>query len=262
MIQPAVSHPFRRYVAIGDSFSEGLGDPLPGDKVRGWADFVAQGLAASTGDGFRYANLAIRGRKLGPILEEQLEAALALDPDLVSLNGGGNDIMRPHIEMADIVGQLAAAADRIAASGAHVLLLSGANPSQHLPLGRVMQRRGTEMSDAVKRLFPRPGAIYVDNFADESFHDVRFWSADKLHLNARGHARIASNVLTALEVPVPGEWEITADGSARAPRQPAVFYYRDHVLPWVGRRLTGRSSGDGRAPKLAELTVVLGESRS
>jgi hypothetical protein len=141
-----------------------------------------------------------------------------------------------------------------------VLLLSGANPSRHLPLGRVMQRRGTEMSDAVARLFPRPGAIYVDNFADDSFHDVRFWSSDKLHLNARGHARVASNVLTALNVPVPGEWEISAEGAARAPRQSSVFYYRNHVLPWVGRRLTGRSSGDGRAPKLAELTIVLDES--
>jgi len=256
MFPPPASHPFRRYVAIGDSFSEGVGDNMPGDRLRGWADFVAQGLAASTEEEFRYANLAIRGRKLGPILAEQLDEALALGPDIVSLNGGGNDIMRPHIEMAEIVDQLAAAADRIAASGAHVLLLSGANPSRHLPLGRVMQRRGTEMSDAVKRLFPRPGAIYVDNFADESFHDVRFWSPDKLHLNARGHARIASNVLNALDVPVPGEWEVAAEPDARAPRQPAVFYYRDHVLPWVGRRLTGRSSGDGRAPKLAELTLV------
>jgi lysophospholipase L1-like esterase len=256
MFQPAVSHPFRRYVAIGDSFSEGVGDNLPGDQVRGWADFVAQGLAAATTEEFRYANLAIRGRKLGPILAEQLDQALALGPDIVSLNGGGNDIMRPHIEMADIVDQLATAADRIAASGAHVLLLSGANPSRHLPLGRVMQRRGTEMSDAVKRFFPRPGAIYVDNFADDAFHDVRFWSPDKLHLNARGHARIASNVLTALGVPVPGDWEVTPELGAQVPRQPAVFYYRDHVLPWVGRRLTGRSSGDGRTPKLAELTLV------
>lgn len=256
MIQPAVSHPFRRYVAIGDSFSEGLGDPLPGDSTRGWADFVAQGLAAASTEEFRYANLAIRGRKLGPILAEQLDAALALGPDLVSLNGGGNDIMRPHIEMADIVGQLGAAAEKIVASGAHVLLLSGANPSKHLPLGRVMQRRGTEMSDAVKQLFPRPAATYVDNFSDESFHDARFWSQDKLHLNALGHARVASNVLRALGVPVPVEWQIAADGTTVSARQPAVLYYRDHVLPWVGRRLTGRSSGDGRQPKLAELTLV------
>src|SRR5699024_10131268 len=82
------------YVAIGDSFTEGVGDELPDGSVRGWADRVASGLAAQADGDFAYANLAVRGRKLGPIVREQLDEAIAMRPDLLSINGGGNDLMR------------------------------------------------------------------------------------------------------------------------------------------------------------------------
>ena len=88
---------FHSYAAIGDSFTEGVGDELPDGTVRGWADFVALGLAAAAREPVRYANLAIRGRKLGPIVDEQLEAAIALRPEVISFNGGGNDMLRPRM---------------------------------------------------------------------------------------------------------------------------------------------------------------------
>src|SRR5690554_5488949 len=89
-------HPWTRYVALGDSFTEGIGDPEPGSPGghRGWADRVAEVLSAKTDD-FAYANLAVRGRLLQQILDEQVEPALALRPDLVSISAGGNDIIRP-----------------------------------------------------------------------------------------------------------------------------------------------------------------------
>ncbi|PJJ55575.1 SGNH/GDSL hydrolase family protein [Compostimonas suwonensis] len=249
---------FQRYVAIGDSFSEGVGDERPDGGVRGWADFVALGLAAASDAPVGYANLAIRGRKLGPILEEQLDAALALGPDLVSLNGGGNDIMRPRVSIASVADRLDGAVDRVVASGSHMLLLSGANPSDHIPLGGLLSRRGNELADAVRARFPREGVTYVDNWADAGLRDIRYWSPDKLHLNALGHARVASNVLTAFGVPVPPEWgvdEVAAAAPGERSRNTAA-YYREHVLPWIGRRLTGRSSGDGRSAKIPTLRPV------
>ncbi|MFP3465467.1 SGNH/GDSL hydrolase family protein [Leifsonia sp. SIMBA_070] len=250
--------PFASYVAIGDSFTEGVGDELADGRVRGWADFVALGMAAASEEPFRYANLAIRGRKLGPIVDEQVEPAIALRPDLVSLNGGGNDIMRPRVSIEGVARTLMDAADRVVASGSHMLLLSGANPSAHLPLGGLIRRRGEELAEAVRAMLPREGITFVDNWADQNLEDIRYWSADRLHLGPLGHARVASNVLTAFGIPVPTEWgveEVAAAPPGERTRRTAE-YYRRYVLPWIGRRLTGRSSGDGRAAKIAELTVV------
>lgn len=249
---------FTSYIAIGDSFTEGVGDDLPDGRVRGWADFVALGLAAASPEPVRYANLAIRGRKLGPIVAEQVEPAIAQRPQLVSLNGGGNDIMRPRVAIRDVARILVDAADRVTAAGSHMLLLSGANPTAHLPLGGLVRKRGDELAREVRAMLPRDGITFVDNWADEGLEDIRYWSADRLHLNALGHARVASNVLTAFGVPVPPEWgvaEVAAAPPGERTRRTAE-YYRRFVLPWIGRRLTGRSSGDGRAAKIAELTVV------
>ena len=100
------------YVAIGDSFTEGVGDDLPDGSVRGWADLVALGLAAASTKPVSYANLAIRGRLLAPIVSGQLDTALALAPALMSINGGGNDILQPRVSIRAIADQREAAVDR------------------------------------------------------------------------------------------------------------------------------------------------------
>lgn len=254
---------YRSYVAIGDSFTEGVGDELPDGRVRGWADLVAVGLAAAAGEPVLYANLAIRGRKLAPIVGEQLDAALALRPQLLSINGGGNDIMRPRVAIDDVAGQTATAVRKAVGAGIHVLLLSGANPSDNLPGGGMVQRRGDELARRVREFvgeFMAPGGAvtFVDNFADAGLRDLRYWSIDRLHLGPFGHARVASNVLRAIDVPVPAEWgvEEVASQQATGRSRPSLTYYRQYVLPWVGRRLTGRSSGDGRSAKFPELTPI------
>src|SRR6478735_12092724 len=101
-VAPVPTTAFTSYIAIGDIFTEGVGDDLPDGRVRGWADFVALGMAAASDEPFRYANLAVRGRKLGPIVTEQVDPAIAQHPDLVSLNGGGNDILRPRVSIESV----------------------------------------------------------------------------------------------------------------------------------------------------------------
>lgn len=255
---------FYSYVAIGDSFTEGVGDELPDGRARGWADFVALGLATAaaadqTDDrAVTYANLAIRGRKLAPLIDEQLEPAIALGPELMSINGGGNDIMRPRVAITTIARQLDDAVTKALDAGIHVLLLSGANPSANVPLGSLIRKRGEQLAAAVRAHYPRPGVTFVDNWADQTLEDVRYWSADKLHLGPLGHVRVASNVLTALDVPVPAEWGVAeiADEPAGARARNSAAYYRRYVLPWIGRRLTRRSSGDGRTAKIPTLQPV------
>lgn len=243
---------YTSYVAVGDSFTEGVGDERPDGSVRGWADLVALGLALSSPEPVGYANLAIRGRLLAPIVAGQVDAALALSPQLMSINGGGNDIMRPRVSIASITDQLDAAVDRAAAAGIHVVLASGANPTRHIPMGRAIEVRGDRFADEIRARLPKAGVTFVDNWADEELGDIRFWSRDKLHLNSRGHERVAGNVLVALGVAVP---DAAADHPT-VPRQRTADYWREYVLPWIGRRVTGRSSGDNRAPKIATLQPV------
>lgn len=249
------------YAAIGDSFSEGMGDELPDGSPRGWADLVALGLAAAHasagGTGFGYANFAIRGRLLGPILAEQLPPAIALGPELLTINGGGNDIMRPRVSVASTADRLVAAAGEATAAGIRVAIVSGGDPTRHIPLGPFIKARGDELADAVRERLAGTGIAYIDNWADAALTDLRYWSVDRLHLNALGHARVAANVLAGLGVEVPEAAHAPRDGGVDDIARPRTAeYWRQYVLPWIGRRLTGRSSGDGRVAKRPTLLPV------
>lgn len=237
-----------RYVAIGDSFTEGVGDDLPDGRVRGWADLVAQGWADATGDGVDYANLAIRGKLVWPIVDEQLEQALALEPTHLSFNGGGNDMLRPRTNIAKVTTAFERVLKRCDDEGVQLIVLSGANPSPQLPLSRVIQRRGDQLSAAVGEVLKdRPDVIRAFNWPDRELSTPPYWSEDRLHMNLRGHHRVAARVLTALGFEPPADWWSLPELPAAAMR--SAPYYREHVGPWVRRRLTGTSSGDGREPK-------------
>jgi len=246
-----------RYVAIGDSFTEGLGATLPDGSERGWADLVAAGLADGEGQPIEYANLAVRGRLLEPIVTDQLDAALALSPPptLLSLNGGGNDMMRPGSDMAPLVELTERAIQRCIEAGVRVVLLSGADPSDRLPFGGVMRRRGEVLTAGVAVFAEHYDIVFVDVFHDAEIRRPGYWSADRLHLNAAGHRRVAGLVLAALGHPA--ESEIVDLGPAEKRRIGAeARYYREHVLPWLHRRLRGRSSGDSRTARYADWVPV------
>lgn len=238
-----------RFVAIGDSFTEGVGDELPDGTVRGWADLAAQGWADSCGEPIEYANLAIRGKLIWPIVAEQLEPALALTPTHLTFNGGGNDMLRPRTSIAHIADAFGQVLRRCDEEGVQLVLLSGANPSGQLPLSRVIQRRGDLMSEAVvARIADRPDVIRALNWPDAALTDPSFWSEDRLHMNARGHHRVAARVLDALGETVPNGWWSLPE-LPESVRLARGEYFREHLGPWVKRRLTRTSSGDGREPK-------------
>jgi lysophospholipase L1-like esterase len=239
-----------RYVAIGDSFTEGMGDELPDGSVRGWADLVAAGLAAVSGDPVQYANLAVRGRLLEPIVTGQLEAALALSPapTLLTLNGGGNDMMRPGCDEGRLVELTERAVRRCADAGVRMVLLSGANPTDRLPFGSVMQRRGAVLTERLAELADRYDVVLVDVFNDAEIRRPAYWSPDRLHLGPAGHQRVAGLVLTALGHPAAAHVVDPGPAESRSVRAEARWY-REHMLPWVLRRLRRRSSGAGRTGK-------------
>ncbi|GGS41065.1 MULTISPECIES: SGNH/GDSL hydrolase family protein [Actinokineospora] len=247
------------FVAVGDSFTEGMSDDLPDGTCRGWADLVAARLAEDTA-GFRYANLAVRGKLVGQIVDEQVGLAAAMRPDLVSFAGGMNDVMRPGCDIDLVLRRVTEAADRLAEASGRLLLFRVIDPTRRMRGAARLLPRITRLLDAVDAAAERHDAVVVDLFSARVFDSPALWAEDRIHLNAEGHRRTAEAVLCALGLEPEFEWDAPVPPPPPLPwRERAkaeLRWARTHALPWIGRRLTGRSSGDGRAPKRPELTPV------
>lgn len=260
---------WERFVALGDSFTEGMMDPTDRDPdvFHGWADRLAARLAfrnaEHTGpDGtpdprpFGYANLAIRGRLIEHVVGEQLEEALTLTPDLVSLNAGGNNYLRPRADKDAVVDQLEDAVARLRETGADVLLLTAPNTSQ-LPMVRRVTPRFADFTANVWGIAQRYDCYVVDLWTLRALRDPRLWAPDRIHLSTDGHRRVALQAAWTLGLEVEGgderAWGTPLPEVEPLSRLESVQAHREwarlHLRPWVERRLTGRSSGDGRMPK-------------
>lgn len=256
---------WRSYVAVGDSFTEGMNDIMPDGRLRGWADLVAARLATesaapSTEDSasFRYANLAVRGRLFHRIVDEQVPTALTMAPELVSFAGGGNDVLRRNFDPGPMLTRFDDLVRRFRDSGADVVLFRWADLSGRLPGRRVIVPRTRLLNDAVSATSDRHGAIVVDLWEDDEFRNPLLWSDDRLHMSSTGHRRVAAHVLSRLGLdPDPSWWESPGWPlrlSWPVARAQDLRWARQHLAPWVRRRLTGRSSGDligAKRPTLA-----------
>ncbi|GAA0421750.1 SGNH/GDSL hydrolase family protein [Streptomyces luteireticuli] len=241
------TYTYTSFVAVGDSFTEGMSDALPDGSYRGWADLLATRLAART-PGFRYANLAVRGKLIAQIADEQAAPAAGLGADLVTLVGGLNDVLRPNCDVDLVCARLAATADRLAAGSGRLVLMR--SPGRRGPVLERVRPRMEKLFGFVEELAARHDAVLVDLFGSEALGDPRMWAEDRLHLNAEGHRRVAEAVWQALGHPAESDWRAPLPPSARpgwtARRGSDLRFAREHLGPWIGRRLTGRSSGDGR----------------
>ncbi len=257
---------FLRYVAIGDSSTEGLDDPDGRGGYHGWADRLAARVAAAQSAPLLYANLAIRGRSTRQIRDEQLDAALAMRPDLVTLFTGTNDVVKPRFD-ADAVGADVEFMQRqLIEQGAVVLGFTLPDLSIVLPIARPIAGRVRALNDALRRASAASGAILVDFAKHAVGSDPRLWGADRLHANSVGHQRIASALAWALGLPgtddswshpLPTKWSPSFGDSVAA----ELRWQRQYFLPWVWRHLRGRSSGDGRECKRPVLALVEPTSR-
>ncbi|MGY1884885.1 SGNH/GDSL hydrolase family protein [Blastococcus sp. SYSU DS0753] len=249
--------PWHRYIALGDSFTEGLSDPDPGrpGEFRGWADRLAEHLvAAAPHADVEYANLAIRGRLLHQVVDEQVPVALEAEPDLVSLVAGGNDLMRPGADPDQLAATLEAAVVRLRAAGADVLLATAVD-TRNTPILRRVRGKIAVFNANIWSIATRQGAVVLDQWGAQWLQDFRLWDTDRIHLTDEGHRRMALAAAAALGLPgADGEdWRTPLPPQPprelRAALAEEAAWVRGFVAPWIGRRLRGRSSGDGRAPK-------------
>ncbi|WP_149182981.1 SGNH/GDSL hydrolase family protein [Streptomyces sp. TRM49041] len=241
-------------VAVGDSFTEGMSDLLPGGSYRGWADLLAARLAART-PGFRYANLAVRGKLIGQIVDEQVGPAAEMGADVITLVGGLNDTLRPACDMGFVRGRLEEAVERLAPSCKQLVLMR--SPGRRGPVLDRFRPRMEELFLYVDELAARHGAMVVDLYGAPVLGDRRMWDVDRLHLTAEGHRRVAEAVWQTLGHAAEEDWRAPLPPEVRAPwverRVSDLRFARQYLGPWIGRRLTGRSSGDGRPAKRPEL---------
>ncbi len=248
----------RRYVALGDSLTEGIGDFADDGRPRGWADRFAQGLATQRGE-LAYANLAIRGLTTAQVLATQLQPAVALAPDLVSVIVGMNDLLRPRFDAGRIRRDLSTIYGELAATGATVLTATLPEPGIGVPLPAQMRasfvRRGRRLNDAVRHAAAEHKVRCLD-LARSTPTDPAIWSTDRLHPSAYGHQLIADEFLAFLRTGAPSAIRIPAHVPAVIGPAEQVQWVARQVGPWLWRRLTFRTAGEGVTAKLPSYRLL------
>lgn len=249
------------FVAIGDSFTEGLDDWSADGTPRGWADRVAERIGARR-PGFRYANLAVRGKLLDQIIDDQVLIAERLRPDLVAFCGGGNDIIRFSCDTDDLAHRFDAALDRITATGATVIVFTGFDLGRMHPLIRRLRGRVACFNESVRASAERHRSVVVDLWGMSVLADPRAWGRDRLHLTPEAHHRVSLRVLEVLGEPVSEDWRTPFPEAELAPwrlrQQEDLLWMRDFVMPYVRRHIRGHQTGESFLPKRPELLPLDG----
>jgi len=250
-----------RFVALGDSFTEGLDDVLRSDgRNTGWADRVALRLATDQSvDSIEYANLAIRGRLTRQVIEEQVPVAVDMRPDLATLGVGVNDALRRSFDLDAVATDLEQGVTRLRASGAQVLLFAFGDPTRRSRALGAVAGRLAGLRSATREIARIHGCWLVDFWGVAHYDDERMWSADRLHLSPIGHRITAEAVLEAI-------WQGTGVvdprargriGAARTRIRPACRGWGAAVMTsagWGRMRCRGRGAGYGVCPPVKEWT--------
>ena len=184
---------FRRYVAIGDSSTEGLEDPDGQGGYRGWADRLAQHIADAQDEPLEYANLAIRG-----LADER-------DPDqpvrrrtghasqtCLSVFGGMNDVIVPRCDFDSIRAEYVIIFGQARRQGAKVISFTVPDLRAINPLGVTFRDRVIKLNEIIRTEAERHGVVVMDFEQYPITQDPRLWFADRLHGNELGHQKVAA----------------------------------------------------------------------
>ena len=254
---------FHRYVAIGDSLTEGLGDDrFHWDRTHGgWADRLAAIVHESNrrqGESFAYANLAVRSRKLEQVMSTQLDHALALTPDLVTVMAGGNNLWRKDIDWHDLRRVYRDGLSRLRDSGATVLVANSINPV-HVRAFASGRGRAARMTEMIESLAAEVNCGVIDLFRLSLLHDVRSWARDRVHFGQGAHSVVANQAADLLgltdRILMP-ENELLAH--ARLTTSDWLMWLTKDVTPFFRRIAQGTTAGDKVVAKRPRLTSLDG----
>lgn len=237
-------HPWKRFVALGDSFTEGLDDPEPlrPGRYRGWADLVAHELSFGVPN-FTYANLAVRAQRLRQVIDTQLGPALRLDPDLVSIQAGGNDLLHPGADPDKLAGVIEDAVVALSIHSPTVVIFAGPDSGRSTVLGQFRIKIAV-FNENVRSVAPHHGALVADLWAMTELQDPRMWSPDRLHPSSMGHLAVASMVLETLHVPhsmVPQQLSPLPPRGRRETWSDNRLWAREYLVPYVVKGIRRQS---------------------
>lgn len=251
---------YHRFVALGDSQTEGLNDGDDRTGVRGWADRFAERLAETTSPGLTYANLAVRGCRARHVLDEQLPAALALEPDLASVVVGMNDLLRHDYDLEAVVAQVEQTFAALRATGCRVLTTSFPDVALMLPVMGWLRPREVELNDRLAEAAARHDVDVLDLFTIGLTADPAMWSHDRIHGSSLGHERIAAGMCELMGLPGSDHTWVEPT-SATAGRWHVVrrdaWWLVTFMVPFLTRQLRGRGPMADQVAKRPELLPVL-----
>jgi lysophospholipase L1-like esterase len=189
-------HAWKHYVAMGDSLTQGYGDPVAGLASMSWADRLAEALRPLHPD-FRYDKLAKRGMTSQQIVETQLPFALAAKPDLVSVLAGGNDLFDSNWQIGHTEANLRKLVGPFVEAGATVIVFTMNDNSPMLPREIAAQRQPVydgirAINRIVRQLSREYDLLRVDMEHNQELQDNALWSSDLIHANMRGHIVLAA----------------------------------------------------------------------
>jgi lysophospholipase L1-like esterase len=247
---------FKRFIALGDSMTEGMCDEIVEGNYRGWADRVADVIATISSE-FTYVNLAVRGKLLSQVIDDQIPIALNYASDnttLISFHAGANDVIRPNYQPVIAKARYRSAVQALTKSGAVVLLFTVIDKVEGKgKTAELWHERFSDFNKNVREVATEFGATLVDSKNAPWLGDRRFLAVDRLHLNSDGHFRLASAVLEVLGLPFDERWKIQLPPAPKKSRARKTLenarWIITFVIPWLWRRLRGKSSGDGRIAK-------------
>ncbi len=253
--------PYRRYVALGDSFTEGVGDPHPPSPngVRGWADLLAVRLADADPE-FRYANLAVRGRTMDDILTGQIQLTMLAEPDLVTIYAGMNDLMALHVDMDAMMSRYAEGLKALKQTGAAVLAFTAPDLGAK-PMFRGLRGRAAIYNELLRRIADDIGIVLIDFWRFDEFRDARLWDHDRVHLSTLGHEFMAGRVFDCLPGRAADQLANPATTLLAAPPTGATTmgnmrWAVAFAAPWALRRLRRITPGTGVEPKSTSLARI------
>ena len=192
-------HPWSRFAVLGDSIAMGMGDPTEGYVTATWGGRVAAALARERG-AVTYANLAQHRATAADIRDSQLGPALDLEPDLVAMIGGGNDLFAEEFDIAPVKAAIDDMVVALTESGATVVTYEGLDFPRAYPdpAFEEFNRRLLDLYAATREIARERGTIHVDMYREPWAAERYCFSADLQHPTMRAQALAASATIRAL----------------------------------------------------------------
>jgi lysophospholipase L1-like esterase len=198
----------------------------------------------------------VRGKLLDQIAAVQVPRAAELAPDLVTICAGGNDIIRPGTDPDVVAEHFEKAVVKLTATAGTVVIATGFD-TRGVPLLQMLRGKIATYNGHLRAIADRHGCLVLDLWSFRPVQDPRAWIDDRLHLSTEGHIRVALRAARLLGLQTADDpelpWPPLPPRGTLALRRDDLQWARAHLVPWIGRRLRGRSSGDHAEAKRPDL---------